>query len=44
LNVLKDKSFIEQKTFDSIYSDADEIGRILFSILKTTRMKKNIDN
>lgn len=44
LNLLKDTSFIEQKTFDSIHSDADKIGKMLFSILQTTRMKKNIDN
>ncbi|TAE57074.1 MAG: four helix bundle protein [Nostocales cyanobacterium] len=37
LSLLKDTSYIDEKTFNSIYSDADEIGKILFSILKTTR-------
>ncbi len=40
LSLLKDTSFIDSKTFESIYSEADEIGKILFSILKSTRMKQ----
>ena len=40
LTLLKDTSFITSKTYESIYSDADEIGKILFSILKTTRIGK----
>ncbi|MEH2145531.1 four helix bundle protein [Nostoc sp.] len=38
LSLLKDTGYIEQKAFDSIYKDADEIGKILFSILKTTKI------
>ncbi|MBD2504021.1 four helix bundle protein [Anabaena azotica] len=40
LSLLKDTSYIEQKAFDSIYQDADEIGKILFSILKTSRINQ----
>jgi four helix bundle protein len=41
LSLLKDTEYIELKSFQSIYSDADEISKILYSILKKTRM---IDN
>ncbi|MEM9273459.1 MAG: four helix bundle protein [Cyanobacteria bacterium P01_F01_bin.143] len=37
LSLLKDTDYLEQKAFDSIFQDADEIGKILFSILKKTR-------
>ncbi|QFS51278.1 four helix bundle protein [Nostoc sphaeroides] len=40
LSLLKDTGYIEQKPFDSIYKDADEIGKILFSILKTTKINQ----
>ena len=40
LYLLKDPGFIDLKSFDSIHQDADEIAKILFSILKTTRIKK----
>ncbi len=39
LSLLKETSFINSNTFESIYSEVDEIGKILFSILKSTRMK-----
>jgi four helix bundle protein len=42
LNLLKDTGYIDNKTYMSIFSDADEIGKTLFSILKTTRIKKKI--
>ncbi|MFP8487508.1 four helix bundle protein [Gracilimonas sp. Q87] len=38
LNLLKDTDFINKKTFESMHDDADELCRILFSILKTTRI------
>jgi four helix bundle protein len=41
LSLLKDTNYIEQKAFESIYADADEIGKILFSIIKTTRKTDN---
>ena len=37
LSLLKDTGYLEKKAFESIYQDADEIGKILFSILKKTR-------
>lgn len=36
LSLLKDTGYIDIKSFDSIYKDADEISKILFSILKKT--------
>ncbi|MCJ7813703.1 four helix bundle protein [bacterium] len=39
LSLLKDTSYIDNTTYESIYSEADEIAKILFSILKTTRIK-----
>lgn len=40
LHLLFDTDYIHKKSFDSMYADADEIARILFSILKTTRIEK----
>lgn len=40
LHLLKDTGYIDEKSFGSMYKDADEIARILFAILKTTRIKK----
>ena len=40
LSLLKDTGYIDIKSFDSIYRDADEIGKILFSILKKTRIDR----
>ncbi|MBE9041412.1 four helix bundle protein [Oscillatoriales cyanobacterium LEGE 11467] len=37
LSLLKDTDYIDSKAFESIYEDADEIAKILFSILKKTR-------
>jgi hypothetical protein len=36
----KDTGYISEKSFESMISDADEIGKILFSILKKTRINK----
>ena len=38
LNLLHDTDFINSKSFNSMHDDADELCRILFSILKTTRI------
>lgn len=38
LSLLKDTDYISQKAFEDIYRDADEIGRILFAILKKVRI------
>ena len=40
LSLLKDTDFIDEKTFESMLQDADELAKILFSILKTTRINK----
>jgi len=38
LSLLKDTNYIDEKAFESIYEDADELAKILFSILKKTRL------
>lgn len=40
LNLLKDTNYLTIKNFNSIHADADEIGKILFTILRTTRINK----
>ena len=40
LSLLKDTDYIDENTFHSMYTDADEISKMLFSILKTTRINK----
>ena len=40
LSLLKDTNYITEVSFKSIYADADEIARILFSALKTTRINQ----
>jgi four helix bundle protein len=40
LTLLKDTGYIDQKSFDRIHADVDEVAAILFSILKTTKRVK----
>ena len=40
LRLLFDTGYIDAKSYESMHADADEIARILFSILKTTRIAK----
>ncbi|MDJ0678322.1 MAG: four helix bundle protein [Xenococcaceae cyanobacterium MO_167.B52] len=40
LSLLKNTGYIDLKSFDSIHQDADEIAKILFSILKSTRINR----
>lgn len=40
LSLLKDTDFIDDKSFSSLFSEADEIAKLLFSILKSTRIKE----
>ncbi|MEZ5427858.1 MAG: four helix bundle protein [Pyrinomonadaceae bacterium] len=40
LSLLEDTNYTSKNSFRSMYSDADEIGKILFSILRKTRIKK----
>lgn len=41
LNLLKDSDYIESKIAMDLIIDADELSKIMFTILKTTRMAKN---
>ena len=38
LNLLHDTNYIDSKTFGSMLKDADELCKILFTILKSTRI------
>ena len=40
LDLLKDTEYISEEKHGVLYESADELGRILFSILKTTRIIK----
>ncbi len=40
LSLLKDTGYMGEKSFESMHRDADEIAKILFSILKKTRINK----
>lgn len=40
LSLLKDTAYITQDILDDIHSDADEIAKMIYSILKTTRINK----
>jgi four helix bundle protein len=40
LSLLKDTDYMDEKSFESIHGDADELGRILFAIIRTTRIDK----
>jgi four helix bundle protein len=39
LTLLKDTDYLDNKAFESIFQDTDEIGKIAFSILKKTRIE-----
>lgn len=41
LSLLKDSGDLDVRSFKNLFEKADEIGKILFSILKTTRIKNN---
>jgi four helix bundle protein len=40
LNLLKDSDYLEKQKTNLLIEDADELSKIMFSILKTTRIKK----
>lgn len=40
LSLLKDTGYVSEKSFESMHSDADELGKILFAILRKTRINK----
>jgi len=39
LSLLKDTDFIDQQLFQSMYDDADELAKILYTILSKTKKK-----
>ncbi len=41
LSLLRDTDFINPKIFESMHKDADELSKILYSILKSTRIKNS---
>jgi four helix bundle protein len=44
VSLLKDTGYIDEKMSSSLFQDADEIGKILFAILKTTRINPKATN
>jgi four helix bundle protein len=40
LSLLRDTGFIEKERFQILYNQADELSRIMFTILKNTRIKR----
>jgi len=40
LSLLIDTEYLDKNLFDELHAEADEIAKILFSILKTTRINK----
>ena len=40
LSLLKDTGYVSEKSFESMHSDADGLGKILFAILRKTRINK----
>jgi four helix bundle protein len=40
LSLLKETGYLNEKTFESMFADADELAKMLFSILKKTRLEK----
>lgn len=43
LSLLKDTGFLDEKMFLSLFADADEIAKMLFTIIKTTRINKTVN-
>lgn len=37
ISLLKDTGYISEKAFESLYLDADEIGKMLFTIIQNTQ-------
>lgn len=43
LLLLKETDYLSEKACSSLYRDADELSKILFSVLKTMRLKRASD-
>jgi four helix bundle protein len=44
LSLLKETRYIDNKIFESIHKDADELSKIMFTILKSTKRVKTVVN
>ena len=44
LRLLKDSDYLEEEKFQSLFESADELSKILYSILKSTRIKPKSNN
>ncbi|MDQ2771406.1 MAG: four helix bundle protein [Bacteroidota bacterium] len=42
LQLLHDTDFITAKMFESMFADADELGKMLFTTLRSTRQLRNV--
>jgi four helix bundle protein len=42
LSLLKDTGYIDDKVHSEMIAEADELGEILFSVIKTTKMKQGV--
>jgi len=41
LHTIKDTGYMEAKSFESIFADADELGKILFSTVRSAKNNVN---
>ena len=41
LSLMKATDYLTEKTFESMFADADEISKMLFSIIKKSRLEKS---
>ena len=41
LSLMKDTGYMDDKAFSSMYQDADELAKMLYAILKKTRISKD---
>ena len=44
LRLLKDSEYLQEEKFENLFESADELSRILYSILKSTRIQPKKDN
>lgn len=44
LDLLKDGGFLESKSYNELYQEVDEISRMLFAVLKSTRRVRGVNN
>ncbi len=44
LRLLHDTDYLDNKSFESIYDDADELCKILFTIIKNSKPSKTLSN